>query len=325
MVSAEHSFPAGQQVAKAARRVFGPVASRRLGRSLGIDLLPHKTCSLDCIYCECGRTTDHRVGVDEFFPVSEIVRELDEQLAVLGPLDSVTFSGSGEPCLHSGIGDVILHLRRVHPDRRVTVLTNATPLHDVKVRARILEADRIVPSLDSATPEGFRRICRPHPDVEVDEVIEGLVALREEFHGELHLEIFVVPGINDTTQELSALRQAVDKIRPDLVQLNRLDRPGTLAGIARPDDAALSVIAKAFAPIPVSWVPERRTGGTPSSGKGDVVAWLETHAGADVAAISLGTGLREGDVSKILHQCIDQGLVLETSSSGATPDLYRAT
>jgi wyosine [tRNA(Phe)-imidazoG37] synthetase (radical SAM superfamily) len=241
---ATHAFPAGAQVSRSARRVFGPVASRRYGRSLGVDLLPHKTCSLDCIYCECGRTNDLRTEEGEFCPTGEVCAELDAALVRVGELDCVTFSGSGEPLLHEGIGRVVSHLKERHPDKRVVVLTNGTRLSDPKVRSRLRLADLVVPSLDSATHGGFARICRPHPTVRVADVVDGLEAFRREFAGELQLEIFVVPGVNDSKEELDALRAALDRIRPDLVQLNRLDRPGTVVGIPRPTDADLERIAR---------------------------------------------------------------------------------
>lgn len=319
-----HAFAAGSQVPRTARHVFGPVQSRRLGRSLGIDLLPHKTCTLDCIYCECGRTTDLRLDSAEFCPTSEVIAELDAVLPDLGELDSVTFSGSGEPLLHTGIGAIVRHLKKAHPTRRVTVLTNGTQLRDPSVRRDLLQADFVVPSLDSATEEGFRNICRPHSGIRVADVVSGIASFRGEFEGQIHLEIFVVPGINDTPSELAALRQAVDAIRPDKIQLNRLDRPGAQSGIGRPDDADLERAAQAFQGTDIGWIPTRKAPVALPIGESEtILAFLRDHSDSTVSQISTGIGLREGDTSKLLRRLIEYGKAREILGTNAEPDLYR--
>lgn len=310
MSGAPSAHPSGRglQVADRARRVFGPVDSRRLGRSLGIDLLTYKTCSLDCIYCECGPTTSLSVQEDRFCQKSEVLAELDEALARVGPVDSVTFSGSGEPLLHPDIGLVLEHLAEHHPDVRSTVLTNATQLVHPTVRARVLKATRIVPSLDSATPQGFQAICRPHPSVDVAAVIEGLIALRREFPGELHLEIFVVPGINDTAEELEALQDAVRRIRPDRIELNRLARPGTLP-LPVPDEAQLREIAAGFFPFPVTWTARRAPAHDPADPLLKLLERLSSPA--TVPSLAKASGMREGDVAKRLRLLVEAHLVDE--------------
>lgn len=207
--------------------LFGPVHSRRLGVSLGVDVVPFKTCSMDCVYCECGATTCLTTDVREWTPTEEIIAELTDYLARNPALDVITFSGGGEPTLHRGIGDIIAFLKRDHPRYRVVLLTNGSLFQRPEVRARVREADIIVPSLDAAGEQAFRSINRPAEGITAAGVIEGLVSLRGEFAGELCLEIFVVPGFNDTDIELARLRAACDRIRPDQVQLNMLDRPGT--------------------------------------------------------------------------------------------------
>lgn len=324
--SETHAFAAGSQVPRNARHVFGPVQSRRLGRSLGIDLLPHKTCTLDCIYCECGRTTDLRLDRAEFCPTAEVVAELDAVLPDLGELDSVTFSGSGEPLLHTGIGEIVRHLKSAHPTRPVTVLTNGTQLRDPSVRLDLLQADLVVPSLDSATEEGFRNICRPHSDIRVEEVVSGIADFRREFKGRIHLEIFVVPGINDTASELAALRRAADAIRPDKIQLNRLDRPGTQSGIGRPDDEDLERMAQAFRGFDISWIPTRKTTVALHVGESEtILEHLRGHPDSTVSQISTGIGLREGDTSKLLRRLIESGKAREILGTNAEPDRYRVS
>ena len=187
---------------------FGPVNSRRFGISLGVDLVPYKTCSLNCVYCECGETTTATSTIDEYVPTDDVIAELDEYLSGAPRLDVVTFSGSGEPTLHAGIGRIIRHIKKRFPQYRVVVLTNGTMLWDRHVRLSIAEADIVVPSLDAVSPGAFARICRPTDDITPGKVVDGLIEFRKEFRGKLYLEIFIVPGVNDTIEELAMLKKA---------------------------------------------------------------------------------------------------------------------
>lgn len=211
--------------------LFGPVPSRRLGVSLGIDIIPAKTCSFNCIYCESGRTTNLTIERREYTPTDDIIAEIDAVLSLHPHLDYVTFSGSGEPTLHSGIGKIIHYLKDHYPEYRVALLTNGSLFWMPQVRHDVLEADVIIPSLDAVSERVFRRIDRPHRSIATDMIIEGLEALRSEFPGELWLEVFIVPGLNDTVAELTIIRAAIRRIRPDKVQLNTLDRPGAVEWI----------------------------------------------------------------------------------------------
>ncbi len=208
--------------------LFGPVPSRRLGISLGIDLVPHKTCSFNCIFCECGRTTNLTTERREYVPTADVIAELDRYLSGKPVLDYITFSGSGEPTLHIGIGDIVRHLKKHHPEYRLALLTNASLLHDSEVRNAIMDIDVIVPSLNAASQKVFMKINRPDPVLKVEDIIRGLELLRAEYDGEIWLEIFIVPGLNDQTEELDLLKKAIDRIKPDRIQLNTLDRPGVV-------------------------------------------------------------------------------------------------
>ena len=208
------------------RYLFGPVPSRRLGISLGIDLVPHKTCSFNCIYCECGQTTDLTCERREYVPTDRVIAELDDFLATAPDLDYVTFAGSGEPTLHSGIGEIISFIKDRYPRYRVAVLTNSALFTDPDVRAALMRADLVVPSLDAVSEEVFVKINRPSPGITARQVLEGLLDFAREYTGEVWLEIFIVPGVNDTDKELRLLKDAVIAIEPDRVQVNTLDRPG---------------------------------------------------------------------------------------------------
>lgn len=205
--------------------LFGPVPSRRLGFSLGLDLIPPKTCSLNCIYCEVGRTTHLTRVRREYYPTAAIIAEISQYLRRATRLpDYITLAGSGEPTLHSGLGEIIgavKGLTRIP----VAVLTNGTLLSDTQVRREIQTADVILPSLDTVSPTTFQRINRPVPGLSLDEHLAGLEALREEFRGQIWLEILLLRDLNDTPKELAGLRQAIGRLRPNRVQLNTAVRP----------------------------------------------------------------------------------------------------
>ncbi len=227
------------------RYIFGPVMSRRLGRSLGIDLTPFKTCSLNCIYCECGPTTNLTIHRDEFFPVREVISELTRYLKSSPDIDVITFSGSGEPTLHSGIGEIIRWLKK-NTNYPVCVLTNGTLLYQSEVQMDLMDADIVIPSLDSANERMFRKINRPHPDLNLKQIISGISEFKRRFTGKLALEIFLLPNFNDTPEEIQLLIEATQKISPDEIQLNSLDRPGILPDLLPLSPDIMTKIAKQF-------------------------------------------------------------------------------
>ncbi|HII06076.1 MAG TPA: radical SAM protein [Methanotrichaceae archaeon] len=202
------------------KHLFGPVPSRRLGLSLGVDLLPFKTCTLDCAYCQLGRTTCLTLKREKRVSPEEVLAEIRSRSE--DDFDYLTLAGSGEPLLHLGLDEIIRGAKEVI-DRPVVVLTNGTLFFNEEVRKEVMEADLIVPSLDAATQATFEKVNRPHPDLKIDEIIEGLVRLREEFDGEIWLEVMLVKGIND--HEAPLIAEVVEKIGPDRVQLNTVVRP----------------------------------------------------------------------------------------------------
>lgn len=222
--------------------IFGPVPSRRLGMSLGVDLVPKKVCSLDCVYCEVGTTTKLTTRRMEYVPYEKVVQELEEYLEHNVAPDFITLSGYGEPMLNSRAGDVIDFIKQNHPHLKVAVLTNGTLLSDKNTRAELLNTDLILPSLDAATDKAFKKLNRPGKDLNVKDHIEGLVNLRKEFTGEIWLELFILPGYNDSDRDIAALKQAIEAINPDRLQINTLDRPGAIEGIRpAPAEALLEI------------------------------------------------------------------------------------
>jgi len=211
--------------------LFGPVPSRRLGMSLGVDLVPKKVCTLDCVYCEVGKTTMLTLERREYIRFDEIQAELTDYFNSNPDPDYITFSGSGEPTLNSRIGDVVALLKELRPNIPIALLTNGTLLCDAKVREEIKNIDLILPSLDGVSQKVFQKIDRPLKGLTASDHIQGLVDLRNEFTGKIWLEVFILPGYNDSPKELEQFKEALLQIRPDSIQLNTLDRPGTLPGI----------------------------------------------------------------------------------------------
>jgi len=203
--------------------IFGPVPSRRLGLSLGVDLIPHKTCTFDCLYCEVGRTTNKTITTGLFAPVDDILNQLDKRLAECSP-DVITLAGSGEPTLHSEIHHIISGIREL-TDTRIVILTNGSLFWDDAVRERVLGADLIMPTLSSAVSSTFQAIHRPHADLTLDRIVDGLKQLRVEFNGLIYLEVILLAGFNDTDEELRALKPLIRQIQPEKIQLNTVVRP----------------------------------------------------------------------------------------------------
>ncbi|MBU4306984.1 MAG: radical SAM protein [Candidatus Aminicenantes bacterium] len=232
------------------QHIFGPVPSRRLGISLGVDIIPYKTCSLDCLYCECGRTTRLTCERQSFFPPQLVMDELNMVLAGIPHLDFITFSGSGEPTLNSDLGWLSAEIKKTSAVP-LAVLTNGTLLYREDVRQELQQADVVLPSLDAATASAFARINQPCTGLEVERIIAGMEIFRREYPGKIWLEIFIVKGINDKEEEIAALGQAVRRIAPDKIQLNTLDRPPAYSGIEFADFSVLEKIRDKWSDLPV--------------------------------------------------------------------------
>ncbi len=239
------------------KHVFGPVPSRRLGISLGLDIIPYKTCTLDCLYCECGRTTALTLERRRFFPPRQLLDELASVLPAIPHIDFITFSGSGEPTLNSDLGWFIAEIKKAYA-APLAVLTNGTLLFRPDVRRDLLPADIVLPSLDAATAGGFARINQPCAGLEVEQIIAGLEIFRREYGGKIWLEIFIVRGVNDHEEEIAALGRALQRIAPDKVQLNTLDRPPAYAGVESADFVLLERIREQWRPLPVEIIKRAR-------------------------------------------------------------------
>lgn len=209
--------------------VFGPVPSRRLGRSLGLDLTPGRACSYDCAYCQLTRTRFHTAARQRFFPLGELLAELETVLAPCPGVDAVTFSGSGEPTLSLDLGAALAEVRRRVPAPvPLCVITNGSLLWDAQVRRELLAADRVLPTLTTVVPATFARIHRPTAAITLPRVLAGLRDFAAEYRGGLELEVMLMAGVNDGDDELAGLAAFIRELpRPVGIFLNGPVRPPT--------------------------------------------------------------------------------------------------
>jgi len=283
------------------KHVFGPVPSRRLGRSLGVDLVPHKTCPYDCLYCQIGRTTVHSVERREFVPLEDVLDEVKRKLAAGAQPDYVTLSGSGEPTLYSRLGELIEGLKPLGVP--VALLSNGALLWDEEVAVAAARADRVCPSLDAGRPDSWARVNRPAPGLTFEKMLTGLVAFRDRrgrgpipsgfrsLSPQLWLEVLLLAGVTDGDEEVRAIAACAARVRPDRVQLGTVVRPPAdaearpvpaerLRRLAGLFDPPAEVIAEFSGPAP---------GGKPAARSQDV---LEMLARRPCTAEDVAAGLR---------------------------------
>ena len=223
--------------------LFGPVPSRRLGLSLGVDLVPYKVCSYNCLYCEVGETTHLTVERGEYVPLEEVKAELEGFFSSGVHTDHITFSGFGEPTLHWGLGELTRWIKE-RTSTPVALLTNASLLWMPQVREEARLVDVVLPSLDAVSQGVFQRVNRPHPSLSAHKVVEGLIEFSREFQGEIWLEILVVKGVNDSEEEIERIARVVKEIAPQKVQLNTVVRPPAVHGTPPLSREEMSKIAQ---------------------------------------------------------------------------------
>ena len=294
--------------------IFGPVPSRRLGRSLGIDITPYKTCTFDCVYCQLGRTTERTVQRKEYVPNDLVLAELKGFLdKSVEDIDCITFAGSGEPTLHSKIGEMIDAIKTM-TDVPVVVITNGSLLFLEDVRNDLMNADLVLPSLDAATMPVFRAVNQPHESLKVEQIIEGLRIFREAFEGKFWLEIMIVKGLNDQEDEILALLDAVSRIGPDRVQLNTVVRPSA-------DDVEAAGRGEMIR------ICERFVGSSGFKGDVEIIADARIGVRADILPllqrrpltmdeISDALQMHRNEAAKYLRELVDRGDVVSAVHGG---------
>ncbi|MBE0531726.1 MAG: radical SAM protein [Rhodospirillales bacterium] len=295
--------------------VFGPVPSRRLGRSLGIDLIPHKTCSFDCIYCQVGRTTAKTLERREWVPLEAVLADLGPRLA--SRPDYITLSGSGEPTLYSRIGELIDAIRTM-TDIPIAVLTNGSLLWRPEVRQDLKDASLVVPSLDAGDAAMYEAVNRPHPDLDFERVVDGLAAFRQEFTGQYWLEVMLLAGHTAIEAEVRKIAALVERIGPDRVQINTATRPTAepFAHAAMP--ARLRALATLFS-CPVDVIEDydhRKTHTVLSAADRTSVRELIRRRPCTVEDIATALGFHRLEVIKLLGGLQDEGIVGRCRAGG---------
>ena len=220
--------------------VYGPIPSRRLGQSLGVDLIPLKTCNWNCVYCQLGRTIPLTNERRQYVPTETVVEQVLTALETHEPgeIDFVSFVGAGEPTLHSDIGTMIRAVKAAS-DIPVAVITNGAALYLPEVRADISAADVVMPTINAGNEALYRQIARPHPDVTFARYAEGLVAFRREFLGKLWIELMLLKGVNDSVEALRELAMVLRAIQPDEVHITLPTRPPSETWIEPPDEEGI--------------------------------------------------------------------------------------
>ncbi|OHB62993.1 MAG: hypothetical protein A2168_05240 [Planctomycetes bacterium RBG_13_50_24] len=227
--------------------LYGPVPSRRLGLSCGIDIAPLKICTLDCVYCQLGKTAQTTMERKEYIPIEPVLSELKEALAEGLKADYITIAGSGEPTLNSRLGELIDGIKKL-TNIPIAILTNGTLLYRADVRADCSKADVVMPSLDAGDEQTFQRINRPNSVISIEKLISGLCAFRKEYSGRIWLEVFFVEGINTGAEHIARIKEAIKLINPDKVHLNTAVRPTADPHIARLSAEKLQEIAELLGP-----------------------------------------------------------------------------
>jgi wyosine [tRNA(Phe)-imidazoG37] synthetase (radical SAM superfamily) len=303
------------------RHVYGPVRSRRLGRSLGVDLVPFKTCSYDCIYCQLGRTTDKTIARKEYVPLDQVLEEVARKLAAEPAPDYIGLAGSGEPTLHSGIGKLITALKGI-TTVPVAVLTNGSLLWMPEVRTDLAQADLVLPSLDAADPGLFQRVNRPHSALSFESVQRGLVEFTRGFRGSVWLEILLLAGITDSDQHVAQLAEVARRIHPERIQLNTVSRPPVEKHARAVSARQLEQLRELF-PSPADLIitegglhdPDQRLDRTTADA--EILALLKRRP-CTVEGISAGLGLHAADVVKRLDRLRRLGAVKPLSRNQTT-------
>jgi len=298
--------------------LYGPVPSRRLGLSLGVDLVPFKVCSFDCIYCQLGRTTEKSIHRKSFFTPDTILQQIKDRLEEGLQTDYISFSGSGEPTLNADLGWLIREVKEMTPVP-VAVITNSSLLWDPEVQMELLAADLIMPSLDAGSPESFSAVNRPHSSLTMGKIVDGLVAFRSHYGGRMRLEVLLMDGVNAAPEELEKLRALVKRIEPDGIDLNTVARPPAEAFAKPLSYERLEEIRNFFgkgAEI-VFRPPLLRRAGS-SHQLGAAILEMVERRPCTIEDLSKSLGGHRHEVAKFLGALVQEGRIAEKRHAGGT-------
>lgn len=293
------------------RHIYGPVLSRRLGHSLGVDLVPFKTCTYDCIYCQLGRTTRKTSERREYVPIGEILAELERKLNAGVRPDYISLAGSGEPTLNARLGELMGEIKRL-TSIPVAVLTNGSLLWMEAVQDELMEADLILPSLDAGDENLFKFVNRPHPDISFDKLIDGLARFRERFPKPMWLEVFLLAGITGIPSEVRKIAAIADRLCPERVQLNAVCRPPVEEFAYQVSEDRMEGFTQYFSMKTEVISQDGRTQkkiSTPSAVADAELLALLSRRPCTAQDISAGLGLHLNEAFKLLQGLCEQGSV----------------
>jgi wyosine [tRNA(Phe)-imidazoG37] synthetase (radical SAM superfamily) len=282
--------------------------SRRLGRSLGVDLVPYKTCSFDCIYCQLGRTTRLTMTPQPGPAVDELVSQVSDALARGPRPDTLTLSGSGEPTLYQPLGELISALARVF--RPVAVLTNGSLLNNPGIRSALCGADVVLPSLDAPDEATFQCVNRPHPDLSLTRLVDGMQTFRKEFRGEIWLEIMLLGGVTATKAQGAALARLSSALEPDRIHLNTVVRPPAEPFTLAATDVDLQDLRELFGPHAEVITQSAVCGAVSSIAVGeDAILEILARRPCTVGDLTAALGVASSPLVKVLASLLDRGMV----------------
>ena len=223
------------------KHVFGPVPSRRLGNSLGIDPIPSKYCNFSCVYCQLGSTNYKTNTRQSFFNPKIILKEIKHALKKNEQeIDYITFLASGEPLLCKDIGELINKTKKM-TKIPICIITNGALLSNLHVQKEILGADVVMPTLDAGNEKAFIRINRPHVDIKYNKMIDGLISFRKKYAGQIWMEVMLIKDLNDSRKELEEIKKKIDRINPDRVYINVPIRPPAESWVKVPTIITLKI------------------------------------------------------------------------------------
>ncbi len=300
-----------------ARYVYGPVPSRRLGRSLGLDIVTPKSCTVNCVYCQIGSREPLPPVRKRFIDPEIIETELEKALHPAPELDWITFSGSGEPTLSSDLGRFI-RFAKGFDAAPICVLTNGTLLWQERVREELAAADLVVPNLDAADNETFQRIVRPHRDIDFDSYYKGLKAFSREFDGDLHLEIVLVRGINDSEKHLKMLARRVEDIDPDGIWIGTVTRPPA-ENFASPVSEKVLTMARKIIGHKATIIDKFRAkgpGASVFSELTDTVVELLKRRPETIEDMSASLSANPHEITKVIGELLNNGKIVRKDVGG---------
>jgi wyosine [tRNA(Phe)-imidazoG37] synthetase (radical SAM superfamily) len=297
------------------KHIFGPVPSRRLGRSLGVDLSPYKTCSQDCVFCQLGRTTNKTVTREEYVPIGEVLDELGEWLKRDGKADHITLSGSGEPTLHSRFVEVLRFVRK-NSSIKAVLLTNGSLFHLPEVRRAASQAHIVKASLSAWDQASYGWVNRPHPDLDFKQLIEGQKAFRNEFKGQIWLEVFLVVGMNSIPSDVTKIAALADLLKPDRIHLNTAVRPPAEDFVAPLSRERLASLCNLFQP-PAEVIAEYEAkGGVEVEANEEKIISMLQRRPCTAEDVAGAFGMHLNEVSKYLRMLTKEGRIRSERTSG---------